>query len=369
MMDYKTNKNIALLIITLGSGGTEQVCVNLANLLSDRGWEVELLIVKKISNEISSNLNQMITPVYFTEKKLSIRDVINLFRYIKLRKIKRILVFSYSLSIYLLLFNLLSFKKVAIFSRSETTLSNYSIVGHNTTLDKLLILLGRFIYKRSELIIAQCNGMETDLVNNFKISHSKIVTINNPIKKSIYEYILHSDIKTETSENYILCVGHLEPVKAYHFAIKAFVKLSDDHPKLLLKIVGTGSCLGYLQKLVSDLGVTDKVVFEGFQPNVIPYYIDAKAVILTSLTEGYPNVIIESIALGTPVVSFDCPNGPADIIQDGINGFLVKYCDEIHLEKCIRQTLDRGWDKKLVSSTVKNLYPDTIIEQYERILT
>jgi len=65
------------------------------------------------------------------------------------------------------------------------------------------------------------------------------------------------------------------------------------------------------------------VGFEGFKKDMIPYYLSAKATVLTPLYEGFPNVLVESITLGTPAIAFNCPSRPSEIIVDGINGFLV----------------------------------------------
>ena len=125
----------------------------------------------------------------------------------------------------------------------------------------------------------------------------------------------------------------MEKEKAFHHAIKAFAKLSNEFPKLRLKIVGKGSLEKKLKQIAKDYKVDDRVDFEGFQKNLIPYYIHAKATVLTSLFEGFPNVLIESIFLNTPVVAFDCNSGPGEIIKDGINGYLVKYQDVDELKK------------------------------------
>ena len=83
-----------------------------------------------------------------------------------------------------------------------------------------------------------------------------------------------------------------------------------------------------LKQEASKLNILNKIDFEGFQKkNIAPYYLYANATLLTSSYEGYPNVLIGSIAMNTPVISFDCPGGPNEIINNGVNGFLVKYPD------------------------------------------
>src|SRR5690606_4579843 len=127
-----------------------------------------------------------------------------------------------------------------------------------------------------------------------------------------------------------------------HYLLEAFCRLEDK--EVILKLLGKGSLENELKKLAKDLGIEDRVIFEGFQEDVISYIISAKVVALTSLYEGFPNVLVESIALGTPVVSFDCQSGPSEIIIDGVNGYLVKYLDKDDFAKKLDLALTKDFD-------------------------
>ena len=113
-------------------------------------------------------------------------------------------------------------------------------------------------------------------------------------------------------------------IKGFHHAIKAFACIVEKYPYLRLKIVGKGSQEKNLKKIAEKYSVLKKVDFEGFHKEIIPYYLHARVTILPSLYEGYPNVLIESISMNTPVIAFDCPSGPNEIIIDGVNGYLVR---------------------------------------------
>src|SRR5690606_37684775 len=123
-----------------------------------------------------------------------------------------------------------------------------------------------------------------------------------------------------------------------------------------------------LKNLALDLGISDRVVFKGYQSDIIPFYLNAKVTLLTSLFEGFPNVLLESIALGTPVVAFNCPSGPSEIIINGINGYLSKYLDEEHLEKHLTESLCRNWDPLVVSKTVYKFRKEIIVDEYIKFL-
>jgi N-acetylgalactosamine-N,N'-diacetylbacillosaminyl-diphospho-undecaprenol 4-alpha-N-acetylgalactosaminyltransferase len=91
-----------------------------------------------------------------------------------------------------------------------------------------------------------------------------------------------------------------------------------------LLIVGEGLFREKLETQVKNLNIENDVVFNGQTSNPFPYYKNAYATLLTSINEGFPNVLIESLATGTPVISYDCKSGPAEIISQRTNGLLVK---------------------------------------------
>ena len=165
-----------------------------------------------------------------------------------------------------------------------------------------------------------------------------------------------------------MCVGRLEKVKGFYFAIEAFSRIVSEYPNLRLKIVGQGSLKKELKQKAIDCSVENKVDFEGFQKDIIPYYLYAKATILTSLYEGYPNVLIESIALNTPVVAFNCPGGTNEIIQDGLNGCLVNNQDINDLKKKLSTLLLKNYNNDDLKNSIKKNKIEQAFKQYERLI-
>ncbi|MBD3842429.1 MAG: glycosyltransferase, partial [Campylobacterales bacterium] len=192
--------------------------------------------------------------------------------------------------------------------------------------------------------------------------------IYNPVAKHIEDYAKTHDLSQVEKQDYLLCVGRLEKQKAFHYAIVGFAGVANEFPNLRLKIVGKGSQEGELKNQADELGVGDRIDFEGYQTDMISYYLGAKVTLLTSLYEGFPNVLVESIALGTPVVAFDCPSGPSEIVVSGVNGFLVPYKEEVALTTEIRKALDLDWRGAQVALTAETFRADVILTQYEREL-
>lgn len=112
----------------------------------------------------------------------------------------------------------------------------------------------------------------------------------------------------------------------------------------------------------------NRVKFLGHKSNIEEYYTKARCTLLSSLYEGFPNVLVESIACGTPVVSYNCPNGPSEIIIDGVNGYLVDYLDIEDLYKKINKTLDEELDINLIKKSAERYYPEKIAKKYIEVI-
>jgi glycosyltransferase involved in cell wall biosynthesis len=226
------------------------------------------------------------------------------------------------------------------------------------------------LYQKSDHIINQCEGMKADLLSVFPDVENKTSVIYNPVNKKVEDYANSVDFSKIKKQDYLLCVGRLEKQKALHYAIEAFAKVTDRHPKLRLKIIGKGSLESELKQLADKFNVADKVDFEGFQKDTISYYLAAKAVLLTSLHEGFPNVLIEAITLGTPIIAFDCKSGPREIIAPFRNGMLVENKNVNHLVKTIDEVLNEQFltssiEVNLTSHAFKNV---NIVAQWESFL-
>ena len=223
-------------------------------------------------------------------------------------------------------------------------------------------------YKKADHIVNQCNGMLNDLINVNPEIKLKSSVINNSIPNNIQAYVDLNNINQIKRKNYLLCVGRLEEVKAYHYAIEAFAKIAGKFPNLRLKFVGDGSLKNNLKQKATELSILNRIDFEGFQNNIIPYYLGAKATILTSLYEGYPNILIESIALGTPVVAFNCKSGPNEIIKNNVNGYLVKHLDVKDLTDKLSKVLTSSFKRKNIIQTLEKNQNKYVSEKYKNLI-
>lgn len=136
----------------------------------------------------------------------------------------------------------------------------------------------------------------------------------------------------------LLACGRLTKQKDYPTLLRAFALLRGDG--LRLNILGDGELRESLQRLVSDLGLADRVTFLGFQRDPFSHMRAADIFVLSSRWEGFGNVLVEAMAMGTPVVSTDCPHGPAEIIADGKTGLLVPTGQPEALAAALQRLID-----------------------------
>jgi glycosyltransferase involved in cell wall biosynthesis len=182
--------------------------------------------------------------------------------------------------------------------------------------------LRKALYPLAKGIVAQTQKAKEIYFRNFR--HYSITVIGNPIKIS-------SGSGSNTHDNkVILTVGRLISTKHHDRLIRIFSEL--DAPGWKLVIVGGNALkqnnLVRLEDLVNQLGLNERIILTGEIKNVDHYYRTSQIFAFTSSSEGFPNVVLEALASGLPVVAYDCIAGPSEMIVDGKNGFLIPLHDE-----------------------------------------
>lgn len=171
----------------------------------------------------------------------------------------------------------------------------------------------RFSYKRADLVLANSYAMQTDLIENFKIK-TPVRVIYNPIDLTFIKTHIDEEPGMVFDKNifYFVNVGGFRKEKNHLLLLQAFFILKNLPCKLL--IVGGGVMEEELKQKVSDLGMNDRVMFCGFDTNPFKYVSRSDCFVLSSDVEGFPNVLIEALACGKPVISTDCSSGPRELL-------------------------------------------------------
>ena len=121
----------------------------------------------------------------------------------------------------------------------------------------------------------------------------------------------------------VVAMGRLCPQKGFDLLLEAFSRIAKKHPEWSLKIMGSGPLRNELEAQAKSLGLQTRVNFTGAVADPFTVLQGADMFVLSSRFEGFPNALTEAMARELPVISFDCPTGPAEIIRDGVDGILV----------------------------------------------
>lgn len=151
--------------------------------------------------------------------------------------------------------------------------------------------------------------------------NAKIVSIANPVPYENIDNIPSLEYKT------VLAVGRLTHVKGFDLLITAWSKIARQVSGWKVVIVGSGEDELMLKQMAKDLGVDDSIIFAGQQKNMSTFYRQASFFCMSSRFEGLPMVLLEAQSYGLPIVAFDCDTGPAEMVDDGVNGYLCKRED------------------------------------------
>ncbi|GGE90152.1 glycosyltransferase [Sphingomonas prati] len=194
--------------------------------------------------------------------------------------------------------------------------------------------LAHYLYPHADSIVAVSRGTANDLADVLRIDPGSIECIYNPIVSDALiaqsrEAVDHPWF-TASDVPVVIAVGRLEPQKNFAMLIRAFAQVRATRTVKLL-ILGDGQEREMLETLVRTLGLDEDVAMPGFAPNPHAYVAKAALLVLSSDFESLANVVIEAMAVGTPVIATDCPSGPAEALAGGRYGTLIPVGDSDRL--------------------------------------
>lgn len=236
---------------------------------------------------------------------------------------------------------------------------------------------GRATYHLAPLLVRISKGtvcispdIQTELQTNFKVKSKKIKVIYNPVdieevNRKSKVHLPKALIKYE-EKPFILSVGRFVKQKDFPTLFRSFYHIHKKIPHDLV-VLGEGYLENYLKATVHDLGLENRIIMPGYLQNPFPLFRSASLFVLTSIYEGFGNVILEALASGTPVVSTDCPGGPKEILMNGKYGSLTPVKDENELARAIMHTLQNPISPEVLQKRAADFALDKIALQYQRI--
>lgn len=234
---------------------------------------------------------------------------------------------------------------------------------YNNWGSRLFPHMRRFAAKHSDAVAVLTQRDKENYLTNIRRC-APVYVMPNPAERKEFAY--------DTGSRMILSVGHLLENKGYHRAVEVAAKILPAHPEWQWIICGEGPERPRLEKLIREAGIESQMKLAGLVQDMDAMYRKAAMVVMTSDMEGLPMVLLEGKAHGLPLVAFDIMTGPSDIIDDGVNGYLVKPFELEEMGKKICRLIECSTlrhDFSMQSTRNSDIFrEETIIAQWEMVI-
>lgn len=337
-------KKVSIFIPSFEKGGVERNILIVSKLFIKNNTDVDLLYSRndaELFSQLDKKVNKIRIKRFFNIPFIHPRiiDSLNIlfgyFMYLFKNK-NKIIVLSFQNNIVAILLCKILRIKIIVRVASHPNVVN---------IEKSLVIkfshrLKNIIYRYASVVITNSISTTTEIK---RLTKAKTETIYNPtFDNSLLlkaKELIDDDSFNNICNKRIIAVGRLSFEKDFQTLIKAF-SIVRNKIDCSLVFLGEGKEIKDLQNLVKSLNLEKNIFFLGFKSNPYKYVANCDLLVLSSLYEGLPNVIIESIAVGTPVVSTDCLSGPREILLDGKGGDLVEVGNTTELSKAIIRNLE-----------------------------
>jgi len=361
--------DVAILFYSLECGGVERNIVCLTQHLTQRGLKVDLLL-RHVQGQYLTQIPPEVRIIDLGQGYL--KNISRLVAYLRQEQPVNLLsrMYPHNEMAIIARFFAKSSTQIIVCIHSMLSGQQHIVQFRWPVLSKIHTPLVKFmafcLYRWADKVLAVSRGSASDLAQVTGIPLAKIKVVYNPVigsqlqKKSL-EPINHPwFIKNQTPV--IVAVGRLHKIKDFSTLIRALALVHQVRPAKLL-ILGEGPEEKRLQALVDELGLSNDVCLAGFVINPYPYIRHSSVLVLSSLFEALPAVLIEALALQTPVVATNCPSGPSEILKDGKYGELVPVGDSAAMAAAILHVLageikvvDESWLEQFNTATAMKSY-------------
>lgn len=349
---------ILFYINTLGKGGAERVVTNLANQFADKNYNIILVTSYRTDKEykVNSNVRRICLEDYIKSSKNKIFKNINIIRQLKMvindENPDLIVSFMREPVVRALLASRNSNVKNIISVRNDPSKEYPGITGK---------IISKFLLPKADGCVFQTEDAKKYFPKKLQ-EKSKI--IYNQVDEKFFEV-------NRDDGDYLLSIGRLSPQKNQMLLINAFEKVNEKYPNEKLLIYGDGELKENLTDIINEKGLEDKIFLMGSTNDVPKVLSKAKIFILSSDYEGMPNTLLESMAVGVPSISTDCPcGGPKAIINSGVDGFLIPVNSIEELEKKIILLLENKELSEKIGRNAKEkseiFKPNNIFKEWEQ---
>jgi glycosyltransferase involved in cell wall biosynthesis len=352
-------KKIFFLIPSLTSGGSERVFSILANHLDHKTWDITVVVLD--GRQRFYTINEDKVRVIDLQTPRVRQGFVKIFKLIRREKPDLVVSTLSHLNQFIALIKPFLPRKTRFIARESTILS---VFHKQETVPALRDFLVRWLYPSFDALICQSQRMADDFKNTYKIPNSKLNIINNPVDtEGVSKLAFQTPVPPKKAALRFLSVGRLSREKRIDKALRILAQL--ENRDFEYHLIGEGNERERLEKLAKTLGIAEKVTFQGVQKNPFAWMASADFLLLTSEFEGFPNVLLEAGAVGTPSIAFSCGGVVEEIIEDGINGFVVPDGDEAAFLAAILRGGQKTFNRRDIQNLTKEKFGvEKIVAQY-----
>jgi glycosyltransferase involved in cell wall biosynthesis len=357
-------KKIAIFTPSLRGGGAEKNMLKLANNLVEYGLPVDLVLAQ-VEGAYLSEVNPKIKVVDLKSSRILL-SILPLIKYLKTNKPD----FLISVQDHTNIATLWAKKMAQVSTKIIVTVRNTLSLGATNSpklKSRLMPILIHYFYPWADEIIAVSEGVADDLAQTTNLPRNLIKVIYNPIVTPQLLQLAQESIDhpwfAQGEPPVILGVGRLTKQKDFPSLIKAFALIAPKCEARLM-ILGEGKDRPQLEALVKSLNLTERVSLPGFVSNSYAYMKKATLFVLSSAWEGLPTVLIEAMAVGTPVVATDCKSGPVEILNHGQYGELIPVGNVEALAEAMLKNLQHPLSSDVLQNRAFDFSGEKSLHQY-----
>jgi glycosyltransferase involved in cell wall biosynthesis len=358
---------------SLVGGGAERVWVLMANEMAARGHEVTLLVwnAEGPNARLRSEAVRLVDfgmPIVNEGfgKRATIDGLLRMAGFLRHHRPDAVYSAPEFANLVMALALILSRSKARFFPSVHSAAS----IPRGAIGSQIAVALSALLAKRATRFIAVSGGVARDLEAR-GLPPGKVAVINNPLPPGLDGlpgvYPWQQRLAAMGGGPVIASAGRLTPVKDQATLLRAFARLAAERPARLV-LFGDGPLRAELESLAASLGLAGRVLFPGYVNDPAACYAAADLFVLSSISEGFGNVLIEAMAAGVPVVSTDCLHGPREILGDGRFGPLAPVGDDAALAEAMAEALDHPVSSALLRARAAEFEVGRIGERYAALL-
>ena len=361
-------EKIALFVGSLEGGGAERAMLDIARGLAQRGFVVDLVLMRPTGPYLESVPDCVRVVALNTKGLLATLPV--LMNYLIRRQPRLLLSTLTTCNVAALLARVRLGQCLGVIVRQA---SHFSMAYSTLRLrGRIVMAVERSLWRFADAVVTNSSAVANDLMHIAPRISPRVRVIRNPVvwpdlPARAAECVDHPWMRDDDVP-VVLAAGGLRPVKDHATLLRAFALVAGERTARLV-IIGEGVERDRLLALTRELGISDKVDLPGFQRNPFAWMARARVFAMSSLLEGAPNVVVQAMACGTTVVSTDCPGGIREMLGDGRWGTLTPVGDHAALAAAISEAMDNPKAPDDLKSRASDFSAESSISGYESVIT